>query len=175
MFSDPQAVMPYFGLVDGTTVADFGAGSGHYALAMGERVGDRGRVYAIDIQKELLARLAAEAKRVGVRNLEVVWGNVEKVGGTKLADGLVDFVLVANLLFQTDAKYTLALEARRLLRAGGRLAVVEWSDSFNNLGPRPEAVAGPEAVKKIFAEAGFVFLNDFPAGEHHYGLLFQKP
>ena len=173
MFSDPEKVVPYFGLVDGLAVADFGASIGHYALAMAKRVGDRGRVYAIDIQKDLLSRLESEAKQAGLRNIHIIWGNVEKSGGSKLANQSVDLVVMANLLFQSTARYSLALEAKRILRPTGRVAVVDWTDSFNNLGPTAEQVAKPDEVKIIFAQAGFVFLNDFPAGEHHYGLLFK--
>jgi|SRR6185436_1211680 len=163
MFSDPEAVVPYFGLVDGTVVADFGAGSGHYALAMARRVGDRGKVYAIDVQKELLSRLEAEAKQAGIRNINIVWGNVEKAGGTKLADQSVDVVIIANMLLQTDAKYSVALEAKRILRASGKVAVIDWKNKTN-----------PEEIKQIFAQAGFSFVKDFPAGNEHYGLELKK-
>jgi ubiquinone/menaquinone biosynthesis C-methylase UbiE len=174
MFSDPETVVPYFGLTDGNIVADFGVGSGHYSIAMSKRVGNNGRIYAIDIQKDLLSRLEAEAKQVGARNIHIAWGDVEKSGGTKLADGSVDFVLLANTLFQSTARYSIALEARRILRLGGQVAVIDWADSFNNLGPIAEHIATPDEVKVIFAQAGFVFDKDFPAGEHHYGLLFRK-
>jgi ubiquinone/menaquinone biosynthesis C-methylase UbiE len=97
---------------------------------------------------------------------------VEKLNGSTLAAASVDVVVAANVLFQTVGRYTLALEAKRVLRPGGRVAVVEWADSFNNLGPEASAVVPVEEAKKIFAEAGFKFANDFPAGAHHYGLMF---
>jgi ubiquinone/menaquinone biosynthesis C-methylase UbiE len=174
MFSDPEKIVPYFGLTDGQAVADFGAGSGHYSLAIAKRVGDRGKVYAVDVQKELLSRLEAEAKSAKIRNIHLVWGNVEKLGGTKLGEGMVDSVVIANLLLLTDAKYTVALEAKRILRAGGKVAVIDWTEPPARLeGGQAPALSADEA-KRIFAEAGFIFLNDFPAGEHHFGLLFQK-
>ncbi|MBI4136187.1 MAG: methyltransferase domain-containing protein [Candidatus Vogelbacteria bacterium] len=181
-FSDPKTVINHFNLTEGMTVADFGAGSGAYALAMARRVGATGRVYAIDVQKELLARLAREAD-LEVRlpkgslasriiNVEVIWGDLERAGGSTLADQSVDFVLVANLLFQVSAKYTLALEAKRILKPDGRLAVIDWQESFGGLGPPAPQVTRPEEAKKIMVQAGFLFLKDFPAGDHHYGLMF---
>ncbi|MBI2097659.1 MAG: methyltransferase domain-containing protein [Candidatus Vogelbacteria bacterium] len=174
-FSDPKTVINHFNLTEGMTVADFGAGSGAYALAMARRVGATGRVYAIDVQKELLARLSREAKSgqlANITNIEVIWSDLERAGGSKLADQSVDFVLVANLLFQVSAKYTLALEAKRILKPDGRLAVIDWQDSFGGLGPPESQVVRPEEVKKITTQAGFRCLKDFPAGDHHYGLLF---
>jgi len=172
-FSKPQDVVAQFRLQPGMTVADFGAGSGAYALALAKIIGPEGRVYAIDIQKELLARLAREAGELHLRNLEVIRGDLEHAHGSTLADESVDFVLIANLLFQTSAKYTLVCEAKRILKTGGKVALVDWSGSFGGLGPKPDQVLPPAEAKKIFAEAGLTFLTDFPAGDQHYGLMFN--
>jgi SAM-dependent methyltransferase len=164
--------------LDGLTTAlmaadvDLEATLGAYTLAMAPLLGSGGAVYAVDVQKELLHKLSVEAKRAKLHNVHVVWGNVEKLNGSTLAAASVDVVVAANVLFQTVGRYTLALEAKRVLRPGGRVAVVEWADSFNNLGPEASAVVPVEEAKKIFAEAGFKFANDFPAGAHHYGLMF---
>lgn len=174
MFSNPRANVGDFGLIPGMTVADFGAGIGTYALEMARLVGDGGKIYAIDVQKDLLDRLAAEAKSQHLFNLEVIWGNVEKPGGTKLKDSAVSVAVLANVLFQADAKYSLVLEAKRILKPGGRVIVIEWSGSFGGIGPRADQVLSPEEAKKIFAEAGLSFQSGFAAGEHHYGLIFVK-
>ncbi len=183
MFSDPQAIIPYLNLREGMCVADFGAGSGHYSLAMARRLAEinptsnapgLNKVYAVDVQKELLQRLEKEVKHLGVRNIEVVWGDIEKRGGSKLADGIVDLVLLANTLFQSDQRYSLILEAKRVLKAGGHLAIVEWSSSFGGLGPSADRVVSPEEASKICAQAGLKPAGDFPAGANHYGLLFVK-
>lgn len=155
-------------------VVDLGAGSGAYTFEMAKLIGG-GRVYAVDVQKGLLAKLAAEARARHLSNVEIIWGDVEKPGGTKLRDGLAHFVLLANLLFQVTGKYTMALEIKRVLRPGGRLALIDWTDSFAGLGPRADQVVTAPAAAAIFREAGFKELSSFPAGDHHYGLLFEKP
>lgn len=172
-FSDPVANVKQFNLPPEAVVVDLGAGSGAYTLALA-RVLPRGTVYAVDVQKELLTRLAAEAKHRHLTNVKIIWGDVERVHGTTLADGIADFVLVSNLLFQTPAKYNLFLEARRILKADGRLAVIDWQDSFGGLGPRPEAVVKPAEVEKIAESVGLKLASHFAAGAHHYGLIFHK-
>ena len=155
-------------------VADLGAGSGHYASEAGRRVGGEGRVYAVDVQKDLLERVAKEAREAGLSNVEIIWGDAEEKGGTKLRDGAVDAVIAANVLFQLDDKEGFAAEAGRILHPKGRILVVDWLDSFGNMGPRPEGVVGKGAARKIFEEAGFSFESEIPAGEHHWGLIFRK-
>ncbi|HEY4476392.1 MAG TPA: class I SAM-dependent methyltransferase [Candidatus Paceibacterota bacterium] len=183
-FSKPQEVVAQFHLQSGLTVADFGTGSGAYALALARAVGAAGRVYAVDIQKEVLARLAREAKASDLEaklprgslasRIEVIRGDLEQTQGSTLADQSVDFVVIANLLFQVSAKYNLVREAKRILKSNGQVAFIDWSGSFGGLGPKPEQVLLPAEAKKIFAEAGFVFLHEFPAGDQHYGLLFES-
>lgn len=172
-FADPAQNIQHFGLAAGMKVADFGAGAGAYTLLLAKRVED-GKVYAIDVQKELLERLAREARAKHISNVEVVWGDIEKVGGTKLRDGSLDAVIISNVLFQAKAGYSVALEAARVLRLGGVAIVIDWSDSFGGLGPHPADVITADKAEKIFAEAGFKLIGEFPAGPHHWGRRFKK-
>src|SRR3989344_1115259 len=98
MFSDPASNLAKLGLVDGQKVVDLGAGSGFYSIEAAKKVGSSGRVYAVDVQKDLLERLRSVATTNGVRNIEVVWGNAEKIGGTKLREALSDRVIASNVL-----------------------------------------------------------------------------
>ncbi len=173
-FADPASIVNYFGLKPNMTAADFGTGSGAYALVMAEQVRPNGKVYAVDVQKDLLITLKNTAKERHLTNLEILWGDIENLAGSKIGDQRVDFVLLSNVLFQTKAGYKMAIEAKRILKPGGRVAVIDWTDSFGNLGPRPEDVVTANLAKKVFAQAGFVWEKDFPAGGHHYGLIFKK-
>lgn len=174
MFSDPAKNIEKMGLSVGMFVADFGAGSGFYTMAASKAVGDKGRVYAIDIQKELIQKIKNQANIEHLPNIEIIWGDVEKIGGSKMRDGSVDAVIIANILFQVSEKNNVCLEAKRILKKGGRAFVIDWLDSFGNLGPRQEDVFSPSAAKEIFQKNDFVFDGEFGAGEHHYGLIFKK-
>src|SRR3989344_4700729 len=142
--------------------------------------GPRGGATRWIFQKEVLARLAREAKASDLEaklprgslasRIEVIRGDLEQTQGSTLADQSVDFVVIANLLFQVSAKYNLVCEAKRILKPNGRAALIDWSGSFGGLGPKSEQVLLPAEAKKIFAEAGFVFLYELPAGDQHYGL-----
>jgi precorrin-6B methylase 2 len=57
MFSNPQKIIAQLDLQSGSRVADVGAGSGAYALAAAKAVGEHGKIFAVEVQKELLSRL----------------------------------------------------------------------------------------------------------------------
>ncbi len=173
-FTDPTRNLSQLGLSEGLRVADFGAGSGAYTLAAARLVGGSGRVYAVDVQKDLLTRIKNAAQREGLRNIDVLWGDVERPGGTKLPDHTLDAVIVSNLFFQLEDRDGCAVEAARVLKPRGRALLVDWSDSFGNMGPRPQDVVSKKTARELFEKHGFSFDREIDAGEHHYGLVMRK-
>lgn len=174
MFLNPTHIIAEFDLQSGSKVADFGAGGGTFALSAARAVGGAGRVYAIDVQKDLLERLKKEARDARLHNLEVIWGDVERQGGTHLKDGAVDAVILSNILFQLEDKQGAANEAKRILKSDGKVLVVDWSESFGNMGPEPKAVVAEGAARTLFEQSGFQFVKSISAGHHHYGMIFKK-
>src|SRR3989344_4938741 len=174
MFSNPQQIISQLDLQSGSRVADIGAGSGADALAAAKAVGEHGKVFAVEVQKELLSRLEREARAKGVHNIEAMWGDAETVGGTHIADGVSNAVIIANVLFQTPDKQALAREAARILEPRGRALVVDWSGSFGGAGPAPSAVVSKQKAQEIFESAGFVLERAVDAGANHYGIIFRK-
>lgn len=173
-FADPQANLQKLNLRPGLTVVDFGAGSGAYTIPAARMVFPDGKVYAVEIQKDLLETVKQAAQTQNLNNIEYVWGDIEQAGGVSLADNLADAIIISNVLFQAKSMYTLAIEAKRILKPGGRVMVIDWSESFGGIGPAPADVVASEAIKKTFESAGLTFSSDFSAGEHHYGLIFNK-
>lgn len=174
MFSDPEHNIEQLGLSDGHIVADFGAGSGFYSILAGKAVAPMGKVYAIDVQKDLLERLKKEAARQGVRNIDVLSGDLEKLGGSKIRESSCDVVIASNVLFMAEDKKSFLLEAKRVLRPLGRLLLIDWSASFSGMGPHSDHVVYKDDAIKLAKEAGFSFDREISAGAHHYGIIFRK-
>lgn len=172
-FAHPARNVEALGIEPGHTVADFGSGSGAYVLAIAEALQHSGHVYAIDVQQDLLRRIKNEAHKNGFKNVEIIWGDLEKMGGSKIADKYVDLVLISNLLFQVDDKATLLSEAHRILRPRGRLVIIDWEESFGGMGPIKRAVVTKKAALDFAMKAGFVQVKEFDAGAHHYGLILN--
>lgn len=173
-FSDPKHNLEQLGLKDGHIVADLGSGSGFYSIESAKMVAPSGVVYAIDVQKTLLERLKKEAIRMKVNGIQVIAGDLEIAGGSKLKDKSVDRVIVSNILFQLENKENIAREASRILKDDGLILVVDWSASFGNLGPHNDHVFYKDDCAELFKSIGLVFVREIEAGENHYGLVFRK-
>ncbi len=174
-FSDPQSNVLQLGLREGMKVADLGSGVGHYALSAANIVGNTGRVYAIDVQEEVLRHLLDNAQTRGLKNIETVWGNIEKQGGTTLKEHSMDAVILSNTLFQLEDKVPAVLEIKRILKPGGRLLVIDWAGSYEGMGPHPRHVVPEPTALELFITNGFHKLKDFRAGPHHYSIVFTAP
>jgi len=173
-FVKPDVVTSHFHLRPGDRVADFGAGSGYFLRALSTAAGLDGRVYACEIQKNLVETLALVAQTERLPNVEPLWCDLETPKGVRLADNTLDMGVFINTLFQVDDKGVALTEAARVIRPGGKLAIIEWTESFGGLGPRPDHVVDQKAVTSMAEAHGFRLEHDFPAGEHHYGLMFRR-
>ncbi|MHB1316840.1 MAG: class I SAM-dependent methyltransferase [Minisyncoccota bacterium] len=173
-FSDPKKNIDQCGIQPGMIIADFGAGSGMYTLEAAKALASTGQVYAVDIQKDLLTRIKNDAQKENLSNVEVLWGDIEKIGGTHIKDNFVDLILVCNILFQVEDKKSVMEEAKRILGSGGRLLLVDWSDSFGGIGPHKDKVFSKEKAEELFLTHGFSKDREIQAGSHHYGFIYKK-
>jgi len=174
-FSEPRENVLHLGLREGMKVGDFGAGSGHYARAAAAMVGTGGKVYAIDVQENVLKHLKLNTHTAHHGIIDTIWGDIEKPGGTHLRDASLDAVILANTLFQVEDRPGLLGEIRRVLKLDGKLMVVDWAGSYGGIGPAPDAVVTEHDAEAFFINGGFHKVKSFRAGPHHYGVIFTAP
>lgn len=174
MFLEPQNIIEQFDLQSGMRVADLGAGTGALSLLLARAVGEAGKVYAIEVQKSILERLKKEAREARLHNVEVLWGDIERVNGTHLGNASVDAAVASNVLFQVEDKAGFTAEVKRILKPGGKLLLVDWTDSFGGMGPHKDHVVPERAARSLFESVGFRFVKNIDAGAHHYGLVFRR-
>jgi len=175
-FVRPEELVKEFGFEPGMLAADFGSGSGHYVFPVSKLIGDKGIIYAIDIQKDLLQAIKNRAEAGDIKNVEIVWADLELDNGSRLKDNLLDFIIISNILFQSDKKEQIVKEAFRVLKSGGRTAVIEWEKKDGTVaGPALEQRIAKEEAQSIFLSKGFNLEREFQPGDNHYGLIFKKP
>lgn len=172
MFSNPDQNVAKLELREGMKVADFGAGTGAYSFASSKRVGHTGYVYAIEVQKSLVKRLEDEIKHWNLSNVECIWGNLEKIHGSKIADKSMDAIIMANVLFQAEDKLGMIDEAKRILKPNGKILFIDWLSSFSGMGPSRDHVIIPQKAEELFNKRGFKLLEKIETNPHHYGIIF---
>jgi ubiquinone/menaquinone biosynthesis C-methylase UbiE len=174
-FSDPKSNVLQMGLKDGMKVGDFGVGSGHYAIAVAGVIGPEGRVYAVDVQEDVLKHAQDSAHRAGHRNVTSIWGDFDKPRGSKIGDHVLDAVILSNVLFQLDHPEGAVTEIKRTLKAGGKLMVIDWAGSYAGMGPSHDRLFPEHKAEELFIKHGFHKVKDFRAGAHHYAIIFTAP
>lgn len=172
-FLNPQKIIDNIGIIEkGMKIADFGSGSGYFTLPLLRRVGDAGKVFAIDVLPEALEVVRSKAKAEGFNNVRIIRSNLERKDGSTLKDESCDIIWMANILFQTEDDSAVLQEAKRVLKKEGIVVFIDW---------KPEVAFGPpgkkikrEEAENLFKEAGFIFQKEFPTDNYHYGLIFKK-
>lgn len=166
---NPSQIFNAMGLGPDMTLADIGAGPGYFTLPAAAWVGSAGLVYALDIEPEMLQRLEQRLETNEVFNVRCL--NSQE-SALPLPDESVDRALLANVLHEAIEPVTLLREVLRILRPGGRLAVIEWDPAVTEGGgpPTDERLAAKQ-VKALLKEAGFKDVTDFEVGPTHYGVL----
>lgn len=172
MFADPVKIIKQFDLRENMIVADLGAGTGFYSIPAG-RIVSSGKVYAIEINKDYLKTITNKIKEAHLSNVDIIWGDIERKGGTKLGDGVVDAVIASNVFFQVEDKYGLIDEIKRILKTKGRVLLVDhYSDILS--GKNKARFVEKEKAQKMFEDKGFLLERYIDTGEHHYGMILGK-
>jgi ubiquinone/menaquinone biosynthesis C-methylase UbiE len=172
MFLDPKKNIIQLGLHEGMRIADFGAGSGHVARIVSTLVGHTGHVYVVEIQKGLVKKLEDDLKADKITNVSCIWGDIEKNGGTKIADESMDAVIVSNVLFQVTDKFGLIDEAKRILKKDGKILVIDWQESSSGIGPVSNKVVDKTSAIDLFHRRGLKLFSSISTEPHQYGIIF---
>lgn len=150
----------------GCTVADVGAGTGYFALPLAKAVGEAGRVFAVDAEPEMLARIQSKLPAVGITNLECIPGEASATG---LSAACCDLVFLANVWHEVDDASAVLAETRRILRTQGRIAILDWRpDVEQPPGPPIEHRITQHSVAEALTNAGYKIHSISEVGPFSY-------
>ncbi len=171
MFSDPLKNLKAFDIRETDVVADLGAGTGFYTIPAAQEARG-GKVYAVEIGRDMLQTVRNKARDAKLTNVEFLDGDVEKPGGTKISDGVLDKVIASNILFQVLDKNIFVSEINRILKVGGEVLLIDWSE--DSILPTSGGAVYKKAARDMFEKKGFILEREIDAGAHHYGMIFKK-
>ena len=141
----PDLVLAALELKPGMTVADIGAGSGFYSWRMGKRVGEKGTVFAVDIQPGMVEVLQKQMAERGTSNVKAVLGTLTD---PRLPAGSLDLALMVDVYHELEFPYEMLVAIVRALKSGGRLVFVEYRGNDPTVPIKPLHTMTEAQVKK---------------------------
>lgn len=173
-FLSPQQVITPLKITPGQKVADFGCGSGHYVFDLSDKVTGSGLVYAIDLHKALLVRIAKEAEAKDINNIRTIWADLEQESDTGIEPNSLDVIVVSNILFQVSDKRSFINEVIRTIKKNGQVLVIDWSVDNTIRSTSPDLAVSEDLIKSLFTEDVFSLVQEVETGEHHHGYIYRK-
>ncbi len=167
----PHQILDALGVADASVVADVGAGSGWFTVRLARRVGPNGRVYAQDVQQEMLAATTRRVRREGLANVTPVLGRGSDPG---LPVGTLDAVLLVDVLHEIEDRVTLLANLGQAIKPGGLIGIVDFKPGGAGPGPDAEDRVPPEEVEGAAARAGLVLRRRETFLPFQYFLIFGR-
>ena len=164
----PDEVMDALGIADGAMVADLGAGGGWFTVRLARRVGPSGRVYAQDIQPQMIESISRRVNRQGLNNVRTILGTADD---PRLPAAL-DAVLIVGTYPEISDPVTLLRRVAASLKPTGRLGIVDFTLEGGGPGPPLEERIEPRAVVNNAERAGLRLLTHEHFLRYQYLLIF---
>jgi precorrin-6B methylase 2 len=168
---NPEGALDALNLKPGMVVADVGAGTGYMSLRLARRVGPTGKVYANDLQPEMLRRLRANAQKAGIKNIETVQGEETD---PKLPRGRIDLVLLVDVYHEFSKPREMIDRIRESLKPDGRLVLLEYRKEDPSVPIREEHKMTVAQVKAELEPQGFVMSQVIETLPRQHILILTK-
>jgi ubiquinone/menaquinone biosynthesis C-methylase UbiE len=157
----PDEVVALLGIRTGDHVADLGAGGGYFTFRLADAVGADGRVYAVDVDEDMIRYLRRRAAKLGYANVEVVRAEPDHPG---LPEGAIDLLFTCNTYHHLANRVRYFEAALDSLEPAGRVAIVEY-DEGHHATPR-------QTIVDEMSRAGYRLVADHPILEQQSFLVF---
>jgi ubiquinone/menaquinone biosynthesis C-methylase UbiE len=171
-FFDPSHALNLLGLSrEVVNVADFGCGYGTFTIPAAKIIA--GKIYAFDIEPEMVKAVKEKAKTSNLDNVEAILRDfISK--GSGLKDASVDYVFLFNVL-HLEKPEQLLKESYRILKLGGKVGIIHWNyDAKTPRGPPMDIRPRREQCRSWAESVGFIFEQNFDLKPYHYGLVLRK-
>ncbi len=164
----PKRVVQVLAIEPGMQVADIGAGGGYFTFKLADAVGETGRVYAVDVDDDMISYLEERAREDGYENVTVVRG---EFADPLLPDGQIDLIFSSNTYHHIEGRVAYFRGVLQDLAQGGRVAILELRE-----GPWivPSHYTDREVIVKEMVEAGYTEVASFDFIEDQSFTIFGR-
>ncbi|MBS1257488.1 MAG: 2-methoxy-6-polyprenyl-1,4-benzoquinol methylase, mitochondrial [Candidatus Scalindua arabica] len=171
-WQDKEEILDRLRISPGDKIADIGAGSGYFTIPLASRVGDKGMVFAEEIQIEMVNYITKKVDNLGLNNVRVVFGKVED---PSLLDDFFNLVFLTNTYHELEKPLLMLENIRNDLKYNGKLAIIDWDpEKKSPFGPPLDLRVSKETVIKEVERIGFDLIERHRFMPYHYFLVFRK-
>lgn len=167
----PDRALDLIGIAKGSVAADVGAGTGYITWRLAERVGPAGKVYANDIQPEMLTKLRANMRERKLANVETILGAVDD---PKLPPNTIDLIIMVDVYHEFSEPQHMLRGMRQALKPDGRLVLLEYRGEDPEIPIRPEHKMTVAQVKAELEPEGFRLDKLIDSLPRQHILIFRK-
>jgi ubiquinone/menaquinone biosynthesis C-methylase UbiE len=169
----PDHVMDALGIAEGSVVADLGAASGWFTIRLARRVGPSGKVYAEDIQPQMIEVIRRRVQRENLsRIVEVTPGTADD---PKLPRNALDAVLIVDTYYEMEQPVMLLRNVARALKPTGRIGIINFTKDGGGPGPPMDERVDADRVIREANAAGLELIARPDILRYQYLLVFAKP
>ncbi|HRY82441.1 MAG TPA: methyltransferase domain-containing protein [Candidatus Moranbacteria bacterium] len=173
-FLNPEEIISGLEILPGMRVAHFGCGTGFFTFPVAKKIGEGGVVYALDILEAKVEAVRSQAKIMGLDNIDARRVNLEEEKGTKLGKESIDWVLIVNMLYQSQKKLEVFMEAERILKKGGCILFIDWEELDRSLGPEIKNRVSKDELSDIIQKNKLAILKKIKVSSFHFGWIITK-
>jgi ubiquinone/menaquinone biosynthesis C-methylase UbiE len=166
----PQALIDALNLHAGMRVADLGAGTGYFSHYLSAAVGNKGTVYAVDVEPNLVVHLRERAEQEKTANVVPI---VASPDNPRLPAASIDLILIVDTYHHIDGRRAYFGRLRRSLTPEGRVAIVDWQKHDLPVGPPAIHKLAREQVVDEMRAAGYVLVEEPDVLPYQYVLIFR--
>jgi ubiquinone/menaquinone biosynthesis C-methylase UbiE len=167
----PQEVLDALALRDGERVADIGAGSGYFALRFARQVGPGGRVFAVDVSKDMLTHLETQARTAQLGNVQPILAAAADPG---LPDGAVDRVFFCDVWHHIEDQAGYLERLKKALRPDGEIVMIDFHKRDLPVGPPVSMKIAREDLVAQMDRHGFRVAREHTFLPYQYFLVFTR-
>jgi len=142
----------------GQTLCDVGCGNGFYTLPMARLTGSEGKVYAVDIQPEMLTMLEGRANQAGIENVETI---LSTQTDPRLPEGSIDLLLLVDVYHEFSHPKEMLQAIRKSLKSDGQIALAEFRAEDPEVPIKPLHKMSKKQILKEFNANGFKLVREF--------------
>jgi arsenite methyltransferase len=166
----PDEVIKTLNLKRGASIADIGAGSGYFAFRFARQVGANGRIYAVDINPDMILYMNRHIREAKIKNVTTVLSDPDD---PLLMNNSVDLFFVCNTWHHVQNRARYLQLMKKILRPGGRIVVLDYKKEQLPVGPPPEMKMAREEVLKEMQAAGYKLAAEHSFLPYQYFLEFK--